>query len=405
MTSETTPTVLDALALATAVADDLLVATARDTHDAISRRVHGVVRLGTGPAGRPAEVVHRGIASGVYGALGVGLRGASRGLAKAARSGRGPALESHPAGRFLSSAVNGLIGEELARERPALAIRMAVRVGERDIEPTRPALTRAFPDASGQVVVLLHGLCEHEGHWARGRAERGTTYPEQLAEAGWTPVLLRANTGLGVRPNGVALAALLQRIVDEWPVPVERLAIVGHSMGGLIARTALAVRAELGGRRSWVDLVSDVVTLGTPHLGAPLARTADRGTRALGRLPESRAFGTFIDRRSIGIRDLQLGLAEVPPEISGLRYRLVAGSLTAHPRHPVARTLGDLLVTPDSAFGIDPRGRELFPLADRIHVPRAGHFDLLNHPDVAQPLLRWLAEPSSRPAVDRSRAG
>src|SRR5688572_21277379 len=101
------PTLVDAAALATAVLEDLVVAAARDTHEAISRRAHGVVGVGLGPAGRPAEVLHRGIAATVYGALGLSLRGASAGLARLAESGVGPGLEDGPRGRFVSSAVNG----------------------------------------------------------------------------------------------------------------------------------------------------------------------------------------------------------------------------------------------------------------------------------------------------------
>ena len=93
-------------------------------------------------------------------------------------------------------------------------------------------------------MVFLHGLCENEAYWNRHRDRTGTTYGEALAGRGWTPVFLRANTGLGLRENGVALAALMQRVVDEWPVPVDRVALVGHSMGALIIRAAGAVAAE-----------------------------------------------------------------------------------------------------------------------------------------------------------------
>jgi pimeloyl-ACP methyl ester carboxylesterase len=306
-----------------------------------------------------------------------------------AATGTGPRLEADPRGRFLSSAVNGLIGDRLERERPRLAIPMAVRSAGRDVAPERDALAAAYPDAGGRVVVLLHGLCENEEFWDLHRDEVGTTYAETLAAAGWTPVLLRANTGLSLRENGVALTALLQRLVEEWPVEVERVALIGHSMGGLVMRAAAAVATQV--EVPWTGLVSDVVSLGAPHLGAPLAAYVGHGSKALARLPEAAAFGRILDWRSVGVHDLVVGLAEDVPALPHARYRLVSATLTASPRHPVGAFLGDLLVRTPSAYG-RKRGRpDLFPGAETLHVPRADHFDLLNHPDVHDALRRWLA--------------
>ncbi|QSR27642.1 alpha/beta hydrolase [Nocardioides aromaticivorans] len=387
------PTLVDAAALATAVLDDLVVATARDTHEAISRRVHGTVGLGLGPAGRPAEVLHRGIAATVYGALGVSLRGASAGLSRLAETGLGPRLEDGPRGRFVSAAVNGLIGEELRRERPQLAIEMAVRRDGRDVVLTPGQVAADFRDATGQLVVFLHGLCETEDYWRRHRDRLGSTYGETLARRGWTPVYLRANTGLPLRENGVVLASLLQRLVDVWPTEVTRIALVGHSLGGLIIRASSAVVADGDAPAPWTRLVSDVVTLGTPHLGSWFAVGADRASRRLARFPESAAFGRIIDRQAPGIHDLIEGLAQDVPPLPHARYRLVSATLTRSPRHPVASAIGDLLVTPRSATGRDRRGTELFPGAEVLHLARTDHFGLLNHPEVHTALTRWLAEP------------
>ncbi len=259
----------------------------------------------------------------------------------------------------------------------------------RDVPPAADDLAAAFPDATGKVVVLLHGLCENETHWDRGRERLGTTYGEALAAQGWTPVFLRANTGLGLRENGAALSALMQRLVEEWPVPVDRVALVGHSMGGLVMRAAGAVVA--GVERPWAGLVTDVVTLGTPHLGAPVARGVGQGSRGMARLPETSAFGRILDWRSVGVHDLVAGLAEDVPPLPHARYRLVAATLTGSPRHPVGHVVGDLLVRVPSAYGRDRWGGELFPGADVLHVGRTDHFGLLNHPQVHRALRDWLA--------------
>ncbi len=260
------PTVIDALSLLAEVGDQLLVRTVRDTHLAVLDRTS-------------AGAVHRGVATAVYRGLTGGLNGTSRALDRLAATGVGPRLEAEPRGRFVSSAVNGLIGDRLLRERPQLAIPMAVRRRGADVEPEPEALGEAFPEATGQLVVFLHGLCENESYWNRHRDRMGTTYPAMLAERGWTPLMLRANTGLPLRENGAALTALLQRVVEAWPVPVTRIAMVGHSLGGLVLRAAGAVASDVA--EPWRDLVSDVVTLGTPHLGAPIAWGIGHGSRGL----------------------------------------------------------------------------------------------------------------------------
>jgi pimeloyl-ACP methyl ester carboxylesterase len=383
------PGLLDALSLLSEVADELVVRTARDTHLAVADRVHGLTRRSTGGASTLPQQVHRGIAGAVYGGLSVGLRAASKGLDAVATTGVGPRLEDGGRGRLVSSAVNGLIGDRLVRERPRLAIAMGVRSGGRDVVLDEDGLAAAFPQATGRVVVFLHGLCENEAHWNKNREALGTTYGEALAESGWSPVFLRANTGLGLRENGVELAALLQRLVEAWPCEVSRVALVGHSMGGLVMRAGGAVATEA--ERPWTKLVSDVITLGTPHLGAPIARAVGHGSRGMARLPETSAFGRVLDWRSVGVHDLVAGLAEDVPPLPHARYRLVAATLTTSPRHPVGHVVGDCLVRVPSAYGRDRYGAELFPGADVLHVGRTGHFGLLNHPEIHRALREWLA--------------
>jgi pimeloyl-ACP methyl ester carboxylesterase len=383
------PGLLDALSLLSEVADELVVRTARDTHLALADRIGSLTRLTTGGSSAVPDKVHRGIAAAVYGGLSLGLRAASRGLDAAATTGLGPRLEDGGRGRFVSSAVNGLIGDRLVQERPRLAITMGVRRDGRDVPLDEKGVAAAFPDATGRLVVFLHGLCENEAYWDKNRDEMGTTYAEALVGRGWTPVFLRANTGLGLRENGVALAGLMQRLVDTWPCEVSRVALVGHSMGGLIMRAAGAVATEA--ERPWSELVSDVVTLGTPHLGAPIAQGIGHGSRRMARLPETSAFGRILDQRSVGVHDLVAGLAEDVPPLPHARYRLVAATVTASPRHPVGHVVGDYLVRVPSAYGRDRYGAELFPGADVLHVGRTDHFGLLNHPAVHRAMRDWLA--------------
>lgn len=386
------PGVVDALALAATYADELVLGTARDTHRAVADRLFGVADRATGGLARGPRLLHDGISGSVYGSLGLALRSMSRGLGVLARTGVGPRLDESAPGRALHSAVNGLIGEKLSQEHPHLALPMAVRVAGRTVPVEPTTLAEAFPHASSRVVVFLHGLGEHEGVWDLRRYEVGGTYGSRLeAAAGWTPVYLRANTGHAVAHNGVALTALLQDLVDAWPVEVHRLALVGHSMGGLVIRAGCSVTTTHP--RPWVERLSDVVTLGTPHLGADLARGVKRGSRWLGLTPESAAFGRILDHRSAGIRDLERGLPELPP-LPHVRYRLVSASLGSS-RNPLGWLLGDLLVRRGSATGTTPpfsrRLLRLFPDADLLHVDNTDHFGLLNHPEVYRAMSRWLA--------------
>jgi pimeloyl-ACP methyl ester carboxylesterase len=385
--------VAGATALAGDYADHLVLGTVRDVHRAVADRVFGLTGRATLGSLRLPQLFHDAIASGVYSGIGVGLRSVAAGLRAAERQGLGPRLEDRPAGRQLLSVVNGLIGDRLRDERPELAIDMAVRRRGSDVPLEPRDLAGAFPDATGRLAVFLHGLGENDDSWNLRRAEHGGTYGSRLAEeTGWTPVYLRANTGLPIAENGVALASLLDGLVAAWPTEVRRIALVGHSMGGLIMRAACAVDTEaLGAERPWTDLVTNVVTLGTPHLGAPLEHAVHAGARMLGTFPESAPFGRILEYRSPGILDLRRGLAADVRNLPHARYHLVAATLTESHRHPAGAVLGDLLVRYPSALGRPRRGSAMFPDADALHVPSTDHFGLLNHPDVYAALQRWLA--------------
>jgi len=377
------PGVLGALALATDTADELVLGTVRDVHGAVNRRVRVVTGLPAVEA-RPGTV-----ARVVYAGIGAGLRAASRGL-RAADVRFGARIDATVRGRVVVSVVNGFIGDRLAEDGSDLAITMAVRKRGRDVAPEADALADAFPDATPDLVVFLHGLAEAETVWRRHAGRTGGSYGSRLAaDTSWTPVYVRANTGLPIADNGLALASLLDDLVRAWPVPVRRIALVGHSMGGLVMRAACAVATDAA--QPWTDLVTDVVTLGAPHLGAPLERGVALGARVLGVLPESAPLGRILEYRSVGILDLRAGLAPDVQNLPRARYHLVAATLAGSHRHPVSAALGDGLVRLPSAFGRPGRGVEMFPGADVLHV-KGGHFDLLNHPEVYDALRTWLAQ-------------
>jgi pimeloyl-ACP methyl ester carboxylesterase len=403
-------------ALAELAADGFGSAVTRvqELHEAIADRAFGP----TGSASRGPRIAHDAVAGSVYAAV----RGAGTllgtGLARTVReAGGGPRISDHPRGRLAQGALNGVIGDRLEGVASPLAIPTAIRVGGRDVPADRDALAAAFGGATARPVVFVHGLCESDAAWSIRAAERGGTYATRvLGDVGGTAVTIRYNTGLRISENGRRLAALLEALVDAWPVPIERLALVGHSMGGLVLRSAGHSGTEAGHR--WPALVDTTISLGTPHLGAPLEQAVHLASWALGAVPEGRPIAAILRTRSAGIRDLRHGSlidaewetldpealrgferADVPL-LAGARHHVVAATLTDSPDHPVGRIIGDLLVLTPSAHGLQGRRRVLaFEDESCRHVGGHGHFDLLNSPALDGLLRQWLVPEPPAPRL------
>jgi pimeloyl-ACP methyl ester carboxylesterase len=360
-------------------------------HQAIADRAFGA-RSG------PPRLLHDAIAGGVYATV-RGAAGVAGRAAGAAVAGGGRSLSVTPRGAALLAAVNGLIGDALEREGSDLSEPMAVRVRGCAVAPEAVA----GPGATGRLVVFVHGLFETEFAWRFGG---GAAYGEELArDLDFTPVDVRYNTGRRVSENGRSLAELLEAVVASWPVDVERIALVGHSMGGLVARSACQAASERGD--AWVRCVDHVISLGTPHRGAPLERAVHLAGAALAALPETRPFAGLLRRRSAGIRDLLHGslvdddwkgrdpdalraaACREVPLLPGARHCFVAATVTRSARHPVGQLIGDWLVLEPSATH---RAQQT------LHVGGAHHLALLNHPAVYERLCEWLA-----PAPPRGR--
>ncbi len=168
----------------------------------------------------------------------------------------GRALSSSPRGALVVGALTGLIGDRLERDESDLHEPLSVRVGGRPVALDEAGLAAAFPVPTGRLVVFLHGLMETEFSW-RLRSATSAPYGRRLRDdLGFTPLELRYNTGRHISENGLALADLLERLVAQSPVEVERIALVGHWMGGLVARSAAhqaagAATPGSGGSGTW----------------------------------------------------------------------------------------------------------------------------------------------------------
>ncbi|HEX4872330.1 MAG TPA: hypothetical protein VFV27_08460 [Nevskiaceae bacterium] len=384
-----------------------LLALGADAIDELGGRVHGVHRaisdLALNAAGLlPNPLVpvvrplHDGITDGVYQVV----RQSSRLLLEAA--GRG--LQALPARQVpdpqvlwpapLAAAVSGFVGDHLATRRRSLAPAMALIHQGQPLTLKREALAQAFPAPRRRLVLFVHGLACSESAWTWDSAQ-GPGYGERLYSHGWQPLYLRYNSGLHIAHNGLRLARLLRRLCAAWPVPVEELLIIGHSMGGLVARVALAREPQLP--------VRQLICLGSPHRGAPLERLVHRLCGALEQTALGRPWSGLLDRRAAGIKDLRHGtvaerdwrgrdLAHLPAPASpvaepqGVRYRHLGAQLGGHPAHPLGRLFGDGLVPLSSS--LPPRQPPDAAAFCGLH-----HLQLLNHPQVWAQLAHWLDLP------------
>lgn len=318
-----------------------------------------------------------------------------------------PAESAHLGRSAVLAALNGVFGDHLAATGNPLALPMDFRAAGQSLVLRRTALAAALPQATPQVLVLIHGLCMNDAQWLRDGHHHG----ERLAQAlGYTPVHLRYNTGLSVAANGRLLARRMEQLLAAWPVPVQRLAVVGHSMGGLVARSAIHHAVDSRGTAlAWPQRLDDLICVGTPHLGAPLERAGHGVDRLLEALPFAAPLARIGKARSAGITDLRDGRLTAPrgaargsaipatvPLPQRTRCYALAGTLGAtlgSVGGPVTdQLLGDGLVTVSSALGqhADPARCLDFPPAHRVVVPDTGHLDLLSSPVVEAHLLRWL---------------
>lgn len=288
----------------------------------------------------------------------------------------------------LVGVLNGAVGDHLARRGNGLDLGLRLRHAERWLEGGPDAIAAAVPHPRGHLVVFVHGLATTEGSWAFGagaglgdaRATFGTLLAHDL---GCTPIFARYNTGMPIQASGARLAAALETLVSAWPVPVTRISLVGHSMGGLVARAAS--RAGDGG--GWQAALADIVCIGSPHRGAPLAQVGAAATRMFRAIdvPATQVIGRIIDGRSAGVKDLSEGDQPVgPPLVGGVRHAFFAGALTADADGSVAHTLGDMLVPVRSAEG---------PGSPEVHTarfPGRAHHQLQADADIYKALRDFL---------------
>lgn len=306
------------------------------------------------------------------------------------------------------SLLNGVCGDHLERSRNPLAIPLGFRVFRGEEEPLTFDEARADPGfaPTGRILVLAHGLCMNDRHWSW----EGHDHGQMLGDAfGYFPLYLRYNSGRHISFNGWDFDAALDRVVRQWPVPVESITIVGFSMGGLVTRAAMGAAEERGSE--WVRRVDRVVYVGSPHHGAALERGGFKLQQLVGLSPYTAPLAALGRMRSDGITDLRHGniLDEdwqyhdehedpedhrrVVPLRAECEHYAIAATLSENAFPSIDHLLSDGLVQPESATGWHPDAekRLAFP-GNRVRVIAGrGHLGLLNDPEVARTLRSWLS--------------
>jgi pimeloyl-ACP methyl ester carboxylesterase len=296
------------------------------------------------------------------------------------------------------SALNGVLGDHLVKTNNALAIPMTLRFEGKTID-FDALLETPCPQVCGKVVVLVHGLCMNDRQWLRDGHDHGAALAQQF---GYTPLCVRNNTGQHISDNGSALSKLLEKLVSAWPVPIEEIIIVAHSMGGLVSRSAMQHATE--SQLTWKHHVKKAFYLGTPHHGAPLERGGHWIDIILGATPYTKPFARLGKIRSAGITDLRYGnvlerdwtndadtrvTTPLPKDVECFAIAATTGKSKRDLRDAL---LGDGLVPVASALGKHRliKHRLAFPEQNTWIVYGRNHMDLLSDGEVYAQLAKWI---------------
>jgi pimeloyl-ACP methyl ester carboxylesterase len=371
---------------------------ATDSVAEVVEQMHRTIQLRPGPLGISATDRPNGITGLVYRLVRGGIRliGDAVDASLAGVTTLLPEGEASPAIDAYRSVANGVYGDYLFRTRNPLAIEMSLRHFGQRVDPQDPM--RVFEGRSdvtpgNRLLVLVHGLCMNDMQWNRDGHDHGAALANEL---GYLPLYLRYNSGRRISSNGRALAEMLETLTGNWTTPVDELVIMGHSMGGLVARSACHYGRQAN--HTWPEYLRKLVFLGTPHHGAPLERGGHGLELLMGLSPYSMPLTRLSKARSAGITDLRQGAMstgqDIVPLPSGVKCYAAAAVRAGRRGLLSERLIGDGLVPLDSALGRHRDSKRMLAIPkDRQWVGyRMGHWELLNHPGVYRQIATWLQE-------------
>lgn len=304
-------------------------------------------------------------------------------------------LQSHNMALPLLSAVNGVLGDRLEAWDSPLAFGMTLRAADSEVL----AWSQLATSDKSRVVLLIHGLCCSEREW---QTPAENNFVDLLASKGWQVGWLRYNSGRAIWQNGEDLANWLEAAITAHPL--KELALVGHSMGGLLMRSAF-VYAEANAQ-TWPARVTRAAYLATPHHGAPMERVGNRANALLSHSPYTQPLMRLGNIRSKAIKDLRFGLItasesagatdaahddprqQVSPLPAKIRHFMLSGHLHEDNSE---HWIGDGLVPVSSALGFHARAELVLSAPDltRVELDQVGHLGLLSDVRVYDAMADW----------------
>ncbi len=306
----------------------------------------------------------------------------------------------------LRAVLNGVIGDYLEKHENPLKIAMQFRHEAQALSLNSKSLKKAYPTLHGKILVMVHGSSMNDLQWTRKAHNHGAALAKELQK---TPVYLYYNSGLHVSTNGQNFSNLLEALLQNYPVPVEEICILAHSMGGLVSRSAMHYAQKQ--QKSWIKHLKKIVFLGTPHHGASLEQAGNYVDVILEATAYTKPFARLGKIRSAGVTDLRYGnlvdedwqdadrfemkhdQRQHIPLPEGVECHSIAGVSGKGSTKPLSsQWLGDNLVSVKSAFGQhkNPSKNLHFKKENTWIAYECNHFDLLSNPEVYHRIRQWI---------------
>lgn len=314
-------------------------------------------------------------------------------------------IEASEKREAIRSVLNGVIGDHLEKNENPLKIIMQFRHQAKAISLDNKTLKKTYPTINGKILLMVHGSCLNDIQWTRKEHNHGTLLAKELHK---TPIFLNYNSGLHISTNGQEFNELLEKLVLHWPVPVEELVIIGHSMGGLVSRSALYYGEQQ--QKSWTKHLKKIIFLGTPHHGAPMEKAGNFLDVILEATPYAKPFARLGKIRSAGVTDLRYGNLLDEDWQNNDRFKMqgdqrqnislpeqvecysIAGIAGKESGSKSSQLIGDKMVGVKSALGQhkNPTKNLHFKKENTWIVYESNHSELLSNPKIYTKIKSWM---------------